>query len=309
MDPHGFLADIEGVPAHLRALAASLAHDPWRDVTPGNPTLIAGMGSSHFAGQTAAAWLRSRGKPAVAELASQDPSLAGGPGVSAVLVSASGTSAETLDRLARLAPGTSLAALTNDPESPLAQSCGTVVPMGAGIEVGGVACRTYRHTLALLMAWGYADTADACASAAEATERLLADRGWLDAIDERLGGGPGTFWIAPSGRIGSALQSALMMREGPRTLAVGCETGDWSHIDVYLTKTMDYRVVVFTGSAWDGPAADWLTQRASTVVSVGAQPLGVPGEYHLSLDLPPRAAMLAEPLVGELLAQRWWASQ
>ena len=50
--------------------------------------------------------------------------------------------------------------------------------------------------------------------------------------------------IAPAERIGTALQGALMVREGPRRGSDAGETGDWSHVDVYLTKTMDYRALL-----------------------------------------------------------------
>ena len=62
-----------------------------------------------------------------------------------------------------------------------------------------------------------------------------------------------------------------MLREGPRLPAVGCETGDWSHVDVYLTKTTDYRLLVFAGSAWEAQLAEWTTARGSTVVGVGGE--------------------------------------
>jgi hypothetical protein len=52
-----------------------------------------------------------------------------------------------------------------------------------------------------------------------------------------------------------------MLREGPRLPAVGCETGDWSHVDVYLTKTTDYRLLVFAGSVWEPQLAEWTTAR------------------------------------------------
>ena len=42
-------------------------------------------------------------------------------------------------------------ALTNLADSPLAQAAGTVVEMLAGPEHSGVACRTFQHTLALLL--------------------------------------------------------------------------------------------------------------------------------------------------------------
>jgi hypothetical protein len=67
----------------------------------------------------------------------------------------------------------------------------------------------------------------------------------------------------------SAQQSALMLREGPRLRATGCETGDWSHVDVYLTKTTDYRLVLFAGSRWEPPLRKWVSGRGSTLVSIG----------------------------------------
>ena len=42
-----------------------------------------------------------------------------------------------------------------------------------------------------------------------------------------------------------------MLREGPRLPAYGCETADWSHVDVYLTKTTDYRMLLLAGSRWE----------------------------------------------------------
>lgn len=302
MDPLRFRADIAATPASLRELAGVLRTDPWSQLR-GGSVLLTGMGSSYYAAHTAAAWLRSAGVAAVAEIASQDPS---GDANTAIVVSAGGTSIETLERRARFAATTRTIALTNVADSALAGACDETVLMHAGPETGGVACRTYRHTLALLLALGPWDLAAACERAADATQGLLDDLAWLDVLDETLSSGPATFWIAPSGRIGSAWQSALMMRECPRTLAVGCEMGDWSHVDVYLTKTLDYRAVAFTGSRWDAPAAEWMTKRESTVVSIGASSLGVPNERHIDLDLDPLAAMLTEPLFAELLAQRWW---
>ena len=309
MDAAGFATDLELIPDHLRLLSRRLWRtDPWVAVRDSPHLLLTGMGSSAYAARTAAGWLRDSGLSVVEEIASLEPGMVGGADTTAVLVSATGGSVETLHRRSRLADTTGTVALTNVPESMLAADCGMTVLMEAGVEVGGVACRTYRHTLALLLALGRPcnEIADHCEQAAEASDLLLRERSWLDEVDDALRDGPATFWIAPASRIGSALQSALMIREGPRQPAVGCETGDWSHVDVYLTASTDYRAVMFTGSHWDGPAVEWLRRRGSTVVSVGPGPVGLPSEVHVSLDLHPLAAMLVEPLVGELLAHRWW---
>ena len=119
----------------------------------------------------------------------------------------------------------------------------------------------------------------------------------------------GVFLIAPVERFSSAEQGALMIREGPRRAAVACETGDWAHVDVYLTKTLDYRAILFAGSRWDGQALAWLTKRGSTFVVVGAD---IPGANHVIRypgDDDPDVARHTEVLVPELLAATWWRQQ
>ena len=307
MHPDLFERDLAAIPERLRGLGASLADaDPWTALVSRDP-LMSGMGSSAYAARTTAGWIRAAGVCAIDELATTDPGFPGGPGTSAILVSASGSSAETLDRSGRLRSGTQRVALVNRLDSPLAAQADLVIDMLAGPEDGGVACRTYRHSLALLLALAgnRAAIARSCQDAADTAAELLRDPSWLDPIDELLAPVGTTYWIAPESRIGSAMQSALMIRETPRRPAVGCETGDWSHVDVYLTLTTDYRCVLFTGSAWDAQATDWLRKRHSRVVSVG-EPLGLPGEVHLPLHGDPLTRMLVEPLVAELLALRWW---
>lgn len=100
-----------------------------------------------------------------------------------------------------------------------------------------------------------------------------------------------------------------MLREGPRLPAVGCETGDWSHVDVYLTKTTDYRLLVFAGSEWEPQLAEWTTARGSTVIGVGGN---VPGaQYNLRYpgDSDDVVRLLSEVLVPELIAARAWQTQ
>ncbi len=102
-----------------------------------------------------------------------------------------------------------------------------------------------------------------CRRVAHATDDLLARRpAWLPAAMEALDGPDGIYALAPAERWSSAAHSALMVREGPRRAATGCETGDWSHVDVYLTKTLDYRALLYAGSRWDPQAMEWLTSRA-----------------------------------------------
>ncbi len=97
-----------------------------------------------------------------------------------------------------------------------------------------------------------------------------------------------------------------MLRETPRLPAVGCETGDWSHVDVYLTKTTDYRLVLFAGSRWEPQLLAWVAERGSTLVSVGDD---VPGAAHVIRypgDDVDDVRLLTEVVVAELLAASLW---
>jgi hypothetical protein len=182
--------------------------------------------------------------------------------------------------------------------------------MDAGEERGGVACRSFQHTLAVLLALESRLTGaplPPVGLAAEASEHLLstADE-WRPRLAELLLGPDGTHVVAPSRRISSAYQSALMLREGPRLPAVGCETGDWSHVDVYLTKTTDYRMLLLGGSRWEPQLLDWTRQRGSTVVAVGADVPGATSTLRYPHDDVDDVRLLTETLVAELVAGHAW---
>ncbi len=96
------------------------------------------------------------------------------------------------------------------------------------------------------------------------------------------------------------------MREGPRKQAVGCETGDWSHVDVYLTKTIDYRMALFAGSVWEPNLMKWCTERASTVISIGADISGATYALRYLSDEDPAVRYFTESFIAELLAADCW---
>ncbi|MFI6299466.1 SIS domain-containing protein [Nonomuraea sp. NPDC050790] len=317
MNPELFLADLEAKPEALAKLAESLSEDPFAAL-PGEVERVVflGMGSSRYAAGVAALRLRAAGVNAVAEYASARASYPAAHGTLVVPISATGGSRETLDAVARYRGGQAfVAALTNDPASAVAESADAVVDMRAGEELGGVACRTFQHTLALLLALesrltsGHRSVAGLVWQAAEATADLLDRRDeWLpDAID-LLDGPNGVYTIAPAEHLSSAEQSALMFREGPRRPADACETGDWSHVDVYLTKTLDYRAILFPGSAYDQQAMEWVDQRGSTVLAVGADLPGAAATIRYTHDTDPDVALLTETLVAELIAAHWWTT-
>ena len=318
MDAAGFLADLELVPQTLMALAGALeAGDlPIGAVTSGPPrVLMLGMGSSAYAAGVVAARLRAAGVAAVADLASSSLLPPPQPGLLVVAVSASGGSAETLTAVRPHLGVSTVVVVTESTTSALVDGADIVLPLLAGREVGGVSCRSYRHTMAVLLAVaeqihpGVApDVPGACRRAADATAMLLQSRqGWLPQVATALSGPSGSWVVAPAARLASAQQSALMLREGPRRPSHACESGDWSHVDVYLTKNLDYRMLFIPGSPWDRELLRWTVERGSTVVAVGEP---VPGATctvtYPGHDLGD-VAILTETTVAEMVAQRWWA--
>ncbi len=321
MKPDGFATDLYRKPEVLHRLTEILRQgNPWAAVAPPGieRVVLVGMGSSAFAGGVAAARMRARGIVATSELASSQLFPAWSDGTLVVATSASGGSAETLDALDRLPRSLPTVALTNTAGSAITKQCDAVVNLAAEAEVGGVACRSYQHTLAMLLALECHLTGDGTAAlatsvelAADACAYLLdSESDWRLEVSEPLLGGPsGVYLAAPAHRFCSAQQGALMLREGPRLPAVACETGDWSHVDVYLTKTVDYRLLVFAGSRWEAQLAEWTSQRGSTVVGVGGV---VPGsQYNLRYpgDTDDVVRLLTEVLVPELMAARAWQAQ
>jgi glucosamine 6-phosphate synthetase-like amidotransferase/phosphosugar isomerase protein len=316
VNPDLFLLDLHRKPEVLTALAEHLRQgNPWSGLRPApERVVLLGMGSSAYAAGVAAARMRARGVVAVAELASSDLLPSWGPGTLVVAVSASGSSREILDALARVEGGPTTVALTNVAGSPVTARCDRTVLMQAGTEDGGVACRSYQHTLVLLMALEAHLTgspleplAVVVEQTAEASRDLLdGAEDWLPVVTPLLAGPDGTHLAAPARRLSSALQGALMLKEGPRCFAVGCEAGDWAHVDVYLTKNTAYRLLVFTGSSWEHGIWEWTRPRKTPVVSVGGEfpdAAYVLRYVHDDID---DVRLLTEVLVPELVAAHLW---
>lgn len=315
MDPALYLADLEHKPATLRAAAHRLAANEWRwPVAAPRRVVLVGMGSSLYAAQVAALRMRRVGVVAIAESGSAEATLPVERDDLVVGISAGGSSIETNTLFASCRQATTIA-LTNTVASTITDVATHVVPLYADPERGGVACRSYTHTLIALLQLEQQlsgvdlTLSDATARAADAVQHLLETRDdWLDAAVDLVDGPAGSWMIAPVERLASAMQSALMIRECPRRPAVGCETGDWSHVDVYLTRTLDYRAVVFPGSRWDEPAAEWLTARAATVLSVGGAFPGARIAVRFPGDDDPLVRLLVETTVVELIAAQMWAA-
>lgn len=319
MDPHLFLKDLERKAELLNQLADSFSHaNPWTElgINPQSQLIFIGMGSSHYASSITAMRLRAQGMNAVAELASNSllPKITDSTVI--IAVSASGGSIETLTTVNRLKGKARIIALTNFPDSEIAKASDAIVLMKAEPEIGGVACRSFAHTVALALALeshlfqkNYI-LADVIRSAAAAHAFIWSNRNdWQPKLQEILTAAPASYFVAPAERFSSAQQSALMFREGPRRASVGCETGDWSHVDVYLTKVQDYRLLIFAGSSWEKPLMAWCAERKSHVIAVGGEIEGAEYTFRYPGDESPEVALIVESFFAELIAADLWINQ
>ena len=303
--PELLASDVADTPACLHRVV-----DAHEDIDPlaleATRVLFIGMGSSRYAALNAAAYLRSLGRDAHAEHASTGSPQPAEPGLLVVAVSAGGGSRETIAAARRHRGTSTVLGVTNRPDAALAAEVDTCLELHAGEERSGVACRSSTNTLALLLLLCGIDAARVRAGADASGAVIDTTDGWLGPAAD-LVGRPAIHVLAPAERIGSAEQSALMLREVPRVRADACETGDWSHVDVYLSKLPGLGIVLLRGSAWEAEVLDWATARGCPVATVGGP---LPGG---ALDIPvpggddPVVRMLAEVRVCELLAAELYA--
>jgi hypothetical protein len=222
-------------------------------------------------------------------------------GLLVVAISAGGGSAETIAAARRHRGTSTVVGITNRPDGALAAEVDTCLDLHAGEERSGVACRSYTNTLALLLLLCGVHQARvrAGADASAAIGNAAAD--WLGTAAEALSR-PAIHVLAPAERLGCAEQSALMLREVPRVRADACETGDWSHVDVYLSKLPGLGLVLLRGSAWEAEVMEWALARDCPVVTVGGPLPGAAVDVPIPGDEDPVVRMLAEVRFCELLA-------
>jgi glutamine---fructose-6-phosphate transaminase (isomerizing) len=265
-----------------------------------------GMGSSRFAALPIASLLRAHAVDAAAERASGALATPPAAGTLTVCVSANGKTPETVEAAERHRGTSTVVAVTNQPDSPLARVADVVLPLDAGEERGGLACRTYQATLAVLLLLARrlgADVPDLRPAVEAAHAIREARNAWLDDALDVLGGSVAV--VAPDERISSDEQGALVFREGPRIPADACETGDWAHVDVYLTRRPGYRALLFAGSRFDAVFVEWMQRRGAAFVAVGEPVEGAALTVeHRARD--PVCALLVETAVAELLAAELW---
>ena len=196
VNPELYLADLEAKPEALAALASALeTGDPFDGIPAGiRRVVFLGMGSSRYAARVAALRPAARRAwtpwPSTPRPAASYPA----PGHPRRRDLRHRRQRETLDAVARHRGRSFVLALTNRPGSAVTEGADLVVPMVAGEERGGVACRTFQHTLACCSPWRRLTgagrrTCPPFGRAAEATADLLDRRGeWLEAAMSLLDG-------------------------------------------------------------------------------------------------------------------------
>ncbi len=304
MDRDLFLQDVLRKPEVLSRLEGH--NFKWPDLR-GKRIFFVGMGSSHFAAKTIAHRLQVQGINAYAMLASVQnlPILDKDDAV--VAISASGNSVETNDFISRVSAPVIL--LTNNAELNL-DHISEVIYINATTERGGVACLSYMATLIALLQLEEQLTSnkfldDAISKSVHAVQHILDTQDlWTSLLDAFVSGDDGVQFAAPLERLSSAEQSALMIRECARKKADASEIGDWSHVDVYLTKTTDYRLIAFSGSRWTEQMLEWTTKRNSRVLQIGHQTPNAELDFPYSDNA--LVALLSEVTYAEITSGSLW---
>jgi glucosamine--fructose-6-phosphate aminotransferase (isomerizing) len=271
---------------------------------------LIGMGSSRFAAIDAAARWRIGGFDAVAETASASGPSRGGPDTLAIVISSSGSTAETVAAAGRHRDaGSHVLAMTSRPDSELAARADTVLPLRAArAETSGVATLTYLATIAGLLTL---DRDGAIDAALDMTPRVLASvinsRGdWVGLAADLLDTGREVHVLGDGIHAGLTEQAALMFREAPRIAALPFDTGDWLHVGLYTLFPGD-GVLLITGSPADALAIETIHARGGHVVVIGARrdgaDLSIPATRDTgdtSMVHGPAASVVADCIAAEL---------
>ena len=280
VEMNGFYQDILGQPAALRNLL-NLYNPATGKALPAIPVpaapLLTGMGSSYHAALAASICLHSRGIRAQA-METTHLIYYGGPILNrcreVIYLSQSGASGEVIPFIDRLECGRVFLAITNDPNSPLAQRGDHVLSIAAQTETL-VACKTYLNSLALLWllirAWtGATDGSEYASleSVAAGLEAILSQKqeltaAWMDYLGDTstiicTGQGPHT---------ATAMQAAQTLAEWCKVPAIGLSAGALRHGFIEVAGP-GVGAIIFSG---DGPAQAASRRLAQELAGLGAR--------------------------------------
>jgi glutamine---fructose-6-phosphate transaminase (isomerizing) len=293
------LADLLAAYAAPRGPLAAVADVPGR-------VAFVGLGSSRYAALSVAAHLRSRGLAAWAEYASTGAGTRPDTDLTLVAVSASGGTAEVVDAARRHRGRSRVLAVTNRPDSALAEVADEVLPLFAGNEASGIATRTFRATVAVLglLAGSWlrdGPTADGLRSTVDALQASIDGRdAWLAAAADRLDGAGAIDVIGDAADAALVHQAALMLREAPRLRADAHDTADWLHTAVYLAFP-GHRALLFGGSPADREVVTTIARRGGQTIVIGDAMDGA--AQVIPLAARPGADRVERAVVGSVVAE------
>jgi glutamine---fructose-6-phosphate transaminase (isomerizing) len=284
----------------------------------GKRLLFTGMGSSRFAALDVAAELRRSGIDAHVEVASAGRPIPAAADLVLFAVSSSGRTPEVVAAVRRHRGTSFVVGVTNRPHEPVGAEADVCLPLLAGEETGGIACRTYAATLAVL---GLAaerlmvasDTAGTPLPAhlrdavrmgrelrATAGQWLRDAAGVLDRADE-------IHVVGDGAAAGGLEQAALMLREAPRLRALPVDAGDWLHVALY-TMLPGARALLLAGTPYDDEVVRTVTGRGGRAVVIGGTVQGAAACAQIpGLEaLPSLARTIVLAGAVELLAAELW---
>ncbi len=174
-----------------------------------------------------------------------------------VAISQSGHTPEIVDSLRMLHDaGSHTIAITNEPDSPLAEHAERTIHLSAGRELAVPATKTVTTSFAAL-----ALLADALAgplwssahweSLPAAIADLLTDEDGVDAAAELLAGAPGSIHLGRGFSYPAALESALKVKETSAIPAEGASTADFLHGPIAATAGRPAVCYALSGPAYD----------------------------------------------------------
>jgi len=289
-------ADMRAQPEVLRTLASS---GPPALGPPPDGIVIVARGSSDYAAifgryllEGATGRPVALAAPSLQTLYGVEPRL---EGWLAVAISQSGRTPEiatVLDRYREA--GARTVAVTNDPDSPLAQSADAEVALGAGDEQAVPATKTFTAQLAAMallaealgpVPWGAADWARLPQTVAE----VLDDPAPADHAMTRLGDADELVAIGRGYLMPVALEAALKLREATGVRAEGWSAADFRHGPVTVARGELPLLAVSAA----GPAAADVEELAAELESAGTPVLRLADREDADLPYP---GDLAEPL-------------
>lgn len=261
-----FETDIAGSPEALERLLAG-----WRavDVGPaGRRVAFVGLGSSRFAADVVAPLARADDLTAWVETAGPGSTTPPADDLTVIAISATGGTREVVDTAARHRGRSRVIAVTARPDSALAAEADEVVLLDSGEETAGIACRSFRATIAALALLTGVASVDRARSAVERIASRLEGRDrWLEPLTRTIDGATAVDVLADGPGLGVAHQGALMLREAPRVAAHAASTTDWLHTDVYLAWA-GHAVVLFPGSPADEEVMSTVLRRGAALATV-----------------------------------------